>query len=197
MQLPDEIGIMVLPETVLFPHSVQPLHIFEPRYRQMLLEALMGSRMFAVISQGEHNVPVSSGIAGVGYVRTAVQNSDGTSNILLQGYSRVVFEDYTQISPYYKGRPRQLEESHEDKEDNEILARHLVSKILEIKETKQAIKGDVKEFLNKITDFHMLADIIAGTLVRNHLNRQRLLEMTTLSERLPFLVDSLRDEYSI
>ena len=162
----------------------------------MLEEALMGSRMFAVIMAADNEKPVASGVAGLGYVRTGVQNEDGTTNILLQGYGRVVFEHYSQISPYYKGKPEWLELKHEAQKHDVTLAQHLVRRIFELKIPKQSLKDDVKDFLQNIEDYHMLADIIAGSLVQDPLNRQRLLEMTGVSERLLFLVNSLHEEYS-
>ena len=48
MELPVELPIMTLPNATLFPQAMLPVFIFEPRYRQMLAEVLVGSRMFAV-----------------------------------------------------------------------------------------------------------------------------------------------------
>ena len=90
MDLPDEVGIMVLPGVVLFPHSLIPIHIFEPRYRQMLQLALDGHRMFALcraVSPCENPVPVRFG--GVGLIRACVQNDDGTSNLIPVSYTHL------------------------------------------------------------------------------------------------------------
>ena len=46
--LPGEVPVMPLPSAVLFPHALLPLHIFEPRYQQMLEHALQHHRMFCV-----------------------------------------------------------------------------------------------------------------------------------------------------
>ena len=48
MDLPQEIPVMILPNIILFPQAMLPLHIFEPRYRQMLRDALDSHRMFSV-----------------------------------------------------------------------------------------------------------------------------------------------------
>src|SRR6267154_1999339 len=48
MKLPSEIPVMTLPEATLFPQALLPLYIFEPRYRQMLADALHSNRMFSV-----------------------------------------------------------------------------------------------------------------------------------------------------
>ena len=46
--LPDQVPVMPLPGALLFPHALLPLHIFEPRYQEMLEHALSEHRMFCV-----------------------------------------------------------------------------------------------------------------------------------------------------
>ncbi|HTO02917.1 MAG TPA: LON peptidase substrate-binding domain-containing protein, partial [Opitutus sp.] len=46
--LPEELPVMTLPNVTFFPQAVMPLHIFEPRYRQMLRDVLAADRLFAV-----------------------------------------------------------------------------------------------------------------------------------------------------
>ena len=48
IEIPTEVPVMALSNAVLFPHSLLPLHIFEPRYRDMLAHSLDGDRMFSV-----------------------------------------------------------------------------------------------------------------------------------------------------
>ncbi len=51
MKLPREVPVMTLPNATLFPQALLPLYIFEPRYRQMLADALNTHRMFSVAMQ--------------------------------------------------------------------------------------------------------------------------------------------------
>ena len=48
IEIPKNIPIMTLPEAVLFPQVIMPLHIFEERYRKMLLDVLDGPRVFGI-----------------------------------------------------------------------------------------------------------------------------------------------------
>src|SRR5947209_8632971 len=80
--------------TVLFPHALLPLYIFEPRYREMLQRALDEHRMFSVTlvkpSCPEWQEPEDFfHLAAVGLIRACVERSDGTSNLILQGLERV------------------------------------------------------------------------------------------------------------
>src|SRR5437763_5081870 len=83
-----------LPNLVLFPHVVQPLHVFEPRYRQMTADALAGDRLIALAllkSGWEDDYDAQPPIHGVGCLgRVAAEQllPDGRYNLLLRGLSR-------------------------------------------------------------------------------------------------------------
>src|SRR6266498_3423213 len=93
--LPDEVPVMTLPNTAFFPQALMPLHIFEPRYRQMLRDVLASNRIFAVAGMNLERLSEpgsfepSYRVAGVGIVRACQKNDNGTSNLLLQGLCRV------------------------------------------------------------------------------------------------------------
>jgi Lon protease-like protein len=99
--LPPTIPIFPLPNVVLFPNVFLPLHIFEPRYRKMVDEALSGDRIIGMVllrpgweSDYEGRPPVYPiGCAGV--ITHAERLPDGRFNIVLRGMEkfRVVGED--------------------------------------------------------------------------------------------------------
>jgi ATP-dependent Lon protease len=101
MKLPREVAVMTLPNATLFPQALLPLHIFEPRYRRMLAAALAGDRMFAVAMQkpgSTREKPMA--IAGLGLIRAAVQHTDGSSHLILQGLTRVELDAAVRYRPY-------------------------------------------------------------------------------------------------
>src|SRR5436305_5256565 len=94
--LPDEVPVMTLANTTFFPQALMPLHIFEPRYRHMLRDALASNRLFAVAGLDFHQLDVPGAafepphrVASVGIIRACQKNDNGTSNLLLQGLCRV------------------------------------------------------------------------------------------------------------
>ena len=92
--LPETIPIFPLPNVVLFPHVFLPLHIFEPRYREMVTDALEGDRIIGMVllrpgyeSDYEGRPPIYPvGCAGV--ISQAQQLSDGRYNIVLRGLEK-------------------------------------------------------------------------------------------------------------
>src|SRR6195256_360742 len=110
MRLPREIAVMTLPNATLFPQALLPLYIFEPRYRQMLADALHSHRMFSVAMQKPGNTRESpSPVAGLGLIRVSVGHRDGTSHLILQGLARVELEEAVRYKPYRIQRIRALE----------------------------------------------------------------------------------------
>ena len=196
MDLPDNIGIMVLPHVVLLPHSIVPLHIFELRYRQMLQTALDGHRMFALcLDVGPGQVPLPARCGGVGLIRACVQHKDGTSNLILQGTHRVYFEDFSAARPFYTGKPTALPLRHPV--DN-LHARQLAAQVLrtvrELPCCKARLPAELSDFLTGLKDYHTLVDIVAGSFIRCTRQKQQILESEDMELRLTLLTEALRKE---
>src|SRR5215468_9744253 len=109
MKLPPEVPVMTLPNATLFPQALLPLYIFEPRYRQMLADALHTNRMFSVAMQKPGSTRESPApVAGLGLIRVSVGHRDGTSHLILQGLARVELEQTVRYKPYRVQRIRPL-----------------------------------------------------------------------------------------
>ncbi|NJK92653.1 MAG: LON peptidase substrate-binding domain-containing protein [Blastochloris sp.] len=196
MTLPEEMGIMVLPEVVFFPHNLMPLHIFEPRYRLMLNRALDGDRMFALAQPDRKTGRRPCEVSGVGLIRACVQNSDGSSNLILQGLCRARFHEIGTSSNYYVGKPEEIvDEESPDTVENEALATKILEQVHHIQDCREALPQELRDFLSEIKDFHMLVDIVAGSFIKHPERKQELLETPNLSRRLRILAICLCQEY--
>src|SRR5216117_2606878 len=101
MELPREVPVMTLPNAILFPQAMLPLYIFEPRYRKMLSDALNSHRMFSVAMQKPGRArETPCVVAGLGLIRASVARKDGTSNLVLQGITRVELAQTLRYKPY-------------------------------------------------------------------------------------------------
>src|SRR5437899_12581731 len=101
MKLPSEVAVMTLPEATLFPQALLPLYIFEPRYRQMLADALHSDRMFSVAMQKPGSTrEAPSPIAGLGLIRVSAGHRAGTSHLSLRGIARVGLETAVRGKPF-------------------------------------------------------------------------------------------------
>ncbi len=115
-----ELPIFPLP-LVLFPGVPQPLHIFEPRYRQLLADCLAGDRRFGIAyvtatEQAEAAaVPNPGDVGCVAYIQSARELPDGRSDILTEGERRFVLLEWCPSDRLY--RRARVEEFDDDPVD--------------------------------------------------------------------------------
>jgi Lon protease-like protein len=197
--LPSHVPVMPLPGALLFPHALLPLHIFEPRYRQMLEYALNHHRMFAVtLIKPErdqwHSPDDFFQVAGVGLVRACVGRSDGTSDLILQGLERVRFNGYQQESPFPIATIELLECEYISSVETEALSAKVLELYARLKGDGRQLPAKVDQYLEDLGDPEMLADLVASTFVTDAERRQRVLEELSINRRLRLLIQFLRDE---
>src|SRR5205814_75699 len=106
-----------LPNLVLFPSVIQPLHVFEPRYRQMTADALDDDRLLALVllkpgwEEDYHLRPPVHPVACLGAITDEERLADGRYNLLLHGLRRVrIAEELPPARPYRVARVGLLED---------------------------------------------------------------------------------------
>lgn len=194
--LPSILPVMVLPGVTLFPNALLPLHIFEPRYRMMLEEALGSGRMLAMAMPRDEEENEVEGVAGAGIIRACIRNEDGTSNLILQGVGRVRFTGWDQLSPFRIGRIETLESSAGDEEPLAPLVTRLHALCARFKEQGIELPAQFESYLNQITNIGVITDLVASTLVADPAVRQQLLEELNVKKRLEKLLAGLRAQLS-
>jgi Lon protease-like protein len=207
MEIPQEVGVMTLPNATLFPQALLPLYIFEPRYRRMLADALNGSRLFAVAMQKPGRIrETPSAVAGLGLVRVCVDNPDGTSHIILQGLTRVELDKTTRYKPYRLQKITPLQAPPNDSVTVDALlakVRDLVNERVQLgfktganqvagkdKESLLSVK-EVINYLEKLDDADQVADLVSCALLPGANERQTILETVEIEPRLKHLIHFL------
>lgn len=206
MELPEQIGVMTLQDVTLFPQSMLPLYIFEPRYRRMLRDALESHRLFCVAKRKPGTLrDVPSEIAGIGVIRAAVGHENGSSHMVLQGLTRVRLGKTVRYKPYRVNQIQVLAtpgESGEELAANIQQLRDVVSERLDLGvsfpnsgSTEEIVKAkDIMSYLNNLEDPGQVADMVACSLLPDGSQRQVILETVELDKRLKYLVAFLLAE---
>jgi Lon protease-like protein len=120
--LPSEIPIFPLPNVVLFPNVFLPLHIFEPRYRQMVADALTGDRIIGMVLlrpgwEGNYEGrPAVYPIGCAGLITHAEPLPDGRYNIVLRGLEKFRILEELAGADYRVARVQTLMEEINDAE---------------------------------------------------------------------------------
>jgi Lon protease-like protein len=200
IQLPPEAPVMVLPEAVLFPGAVMPLHIFEPRYRAMLEWALEHDRMFcvAMMKPGIREAVTEDQFfhtVGAGLVSASVTRNDGTSNLMLQGIARVRITGFSRREPFRIARIDPLPSVGGDTREAVELARNLRERCATIQVNASPLPASFLKILAKLEEPGALADAVAQALVADAMERQELLEEDDALLRLHALSRIIQERF--
>jgi uncharacterized protein len=192
--LPSEIPIFPLPNVVLFPSALLPLHIFEPRYRAMVADALDGERLIGMVmlrpgwEPHYEQTPSVYPVGCAGFITHADQLDDGRYNIMLRGLEkfRILSERPGRegVQRYRVARIEAIKELSTGVTPATRDARHRLEKLL----AKTLHKSD-HDFIPKDVPDADLVHAIAQHL--EPLEKQALLECNGLLERCEALVELL------
>ncbi len=199
VKVPAEIPVMALPNAILFPQALLPLYIFEDRYRQMLDDCLASDRMFSVVLTQRESGKQSGelkpyDVAGLGIIRVAVAKEDGTSNIILQGVSRVRICDFVAKKPYPIAQIEPLRTLHADAVEPDPLSAKVEELLSARAKLDMALPDHVAKYLTTMRDADNLADLVSFTLLSDFYEKQEILETLDLRLRLQKLIRLLDKE---
>lgn len=197
IHLPEQCGVMLLPDCTLFPHGGLPLYVFEPRYRKMLADALEGDCFFAVARLlGEETGPPECHVAPVGtigLVRASREQSDGTSQLLIHGVMRVRFTEWHAEREYPFASIEPVISTFRQVEQSAAALKTLRGAVEDaMKDLPQEARDGVFSLLDRADEPGLMSDIICQQFIHEADIRQSLLEMESVGDRIPVICSYLR-----
>ena len=197
---PGQAPIFALPGTVLLPGSRLPLHIFEPRYREMTKRALGTDRLIAIalLKPGwegnyEGNPPIHA-IATLGQIIMEQELPDGRFNIVLEGLARFRAGELVQEKPYRIARGELMHDKVDPIEEEYVRTRalhlHAVATNLSVEDF--AFGAAANRALASGASPGRLADLLAGGLEVDAEVKQKFLNEVDVGRRLDALVAALK-----
>jgi Lon protease-like protein len=192
LQLP----IFPLP-LVLFPGVPQLLHIFEPRYQQMLADCMEGDRRFGISTVDAHPegdpAPVGGSVGCIAYVRARNSLPDGRSNILTVGEDRFVLLDYVPTDrPYRVARVETFDDDPESTEGLAVPSSRVGELFLRFTTALHALNDSTASTPDMDDDPKMLSFQVAAALEVDPRAKQELLGLRSIRRRLEALERLLR-----
>ncbi|MFA5028581.1 MAG: LON peptidase substrate-binding domain-containing protein [Candidatus Methylomirabilota bacterium] len=195
-----QIPIFPLPDVVLFPHTLLPLHIFEPRYRRMVEDVLAGDRRLAMAIlrsgwEGEYyGRPPVHPVAGVGEVIQHERLPDGRFNILLRGTMRIgIMEELSDNKPYRVVRARPLPDRYPAEGLEAFGGRLERLKVFYLRLLAEVQKGheEIARIFSGVKDPGIIVDRIAAAAIADTDARRQALELLEVDARLQLVQDHL------
>jgi Lon protease-like protein len=195
------VGVRLLPlfplPLVLFPRAPLPLHIFEPRYRELVADCLNGTREFGVICRPETvaESDILPGTAGcIARIDTAEHLPDGRANVLVTGTDRFQLERFVVDSaPYHVGEVTTLADQPEPPHLLAPLADTLRGLFHRVGRSARAIADDASPLPDLPEDAAEMSFAAAQYIDLELDVKQRLLASTSPAHRLRVLNDLLEN----
>jgi Lon protease-like protein len=191
-----------LPNLVLFPYVIQPLHIFEPRYRQMTADALAGDRLLSIILlqpgwEGEYEgQPSLHPIGCLGKIVADQRLDDGRYNLLLRGLRRVrLLHEVPTDRLYRTARVELLQDIGTLEGDAAAALRvQLGEQVPRWVPPDPAVREQFQKLLQSELTPGALCDVFGFALPLDPALKQQLLEELDVAERARRLVEMLREQ---
>ena len=204
--LPDHALMPVLPlrDVVVYPHMVIPLFVGREKSIHALDLAMQGNKRIVLVAQksAEMDDPRTDDIYAIGTLSNVLQLlrlPDGTVKVLVEGSQRVSIHRFTETQACFIAEVSPLESVLDESESQEIqaLVRSLLSTFDQYVKLNKKIPGEVLTSVSGIDDPSRLADTIAAHMALKLDEKQKVLEIQNLRERLEHLLGLVEGEIDI
>lgn len=200
--IPEELPILPLRGVVVYPQTVIPLTVGQPRSIKLVDEVVGGERLVGLVTARDPDLetPGPDDIYKVGTlasIHRLFRAPDGTIRMLVQGIARIEVDEITATEPYLKARVHALPEGVEESLEVEALTRNVVQMFTRLAELVPSIPGELITSALNVDDALQLAYAIA-TYVRIDLEEaQALLELESIEAKLRRLMSILSKELEV
>jgi Lon protease-like protein len=194
------VRLFPLPELVVFPHAMQPLHIFEPRYCDLLTDALASDRLIAMatvvggLPAAVKPQPRLHPTLCIGRIVSHVETDGGTHNILLIGAKRARIRH--ELATNRSFRMADIDLAVDIPPPSQTTAQRLKTEVLNAFSAVIPGNATVQQNLHDLMSSQMglsaITDIIAYTLPLGTPAKLQLLDLNDVGERATLLVELLR-----
>lgn len=193
-----DVRLLPLPNLVMFPHVLQPLQINQPRYCQLLRDAVKDDSLIAtaLLEPGweldYERGPEIASVVCIGRVVSQIEESTGCHNILLMGVRRAqVRRELVTEQPYREAEVRLLGDylPTADAQQRQRLRRDLVARFRSYLPTTEAVQEQFERLLSSQLPLGVLTDIVAFTLNLDLQVKQQLLQQLNVDRRAELLLD--------
>jgi len=187
--IPKQLPILPLRGTVLFPELILPIMVGRKKSVKLIDDAMEGNRIIGVVTQHSSEVedPKPSEIYRVGvaaHLVRVVRELDGTQRVIVQGLERIRIVRYLQSDPYYLAEVEVLPVEEVYDVEVEALVRNLKGLFQKAVELAPYLNNELKNIVINVREPGVLADLIIANLNINTSEKQEVLELLNVKERL-------------
>ncbi|WP_298441216.1 endopeptidase La [uncultured Ferrimonas sp.] len=200
----DHVVIPVLPlrDVVVYPHMVIPLFVGRQKSISCLEAAMEQDKQILLVAQREadQDDPQEDDIYHVGTIASILQLlklPDGTVKVLVEGGQRAKVRQFTDNDPFFVAEAEFLASKQIPEREEEVLVRTAISQFEGYIKLNKKIPPEVLTSLNGIDEAARLADTMAAHMPLKLTEKQAVVEMVDVSERLEYLMATMESEIDI
>lgn len=198
--LPDELPLLPLRNTVLFPGVVLPITVGRDKSIKAVTDAYKADKLIGVVAQKDSQVedPKVVDLSSIGTVARIVKQikmPDGGTTIIIQGKSRFRMLEVTTTDPYFKARvEKMIEQTAPADEDFQAYVSNIKELASEIIQLSPNIPTEAGIILKNIENPVFLIHFVSSNLSVDLVEKQRLLEIDDIRQRADLLMQFLQRE---
>ena len=198
----DVFPVLPLRDIVVFPYMIVPLFVGREKSINALEEVMRQEKQILLAAQknASDDDPATDAIYQIGTLASVLQLlklPDGTVKVLVEGTARARIARYTGKSEYFEAEIERIPETIGNKDEVEALARSAVTQFESYVKLNKKISPEVLGNISQIDDHSKLADTIASHLAIKISDKQDILEITKVSDRLERVYTLMESEISV
>ena len=198
----DLLAVLPLRDIVVFPHMIVPLFVGREKSVRALEAVMKDDKQILLVAQknATQDDPSVDDIYRVGTVSTILQLlklPDGTVKVLVEGGTRARITGFKETESYFEAMVEPMPDAGADRKDMEGLGRSVVSQFEQYIKLNKKIAPEVLVSLNQISEPSKLADTVASHLNLKSPEKQELLEIAKVGERLERVFGHMESEMGV
>ncbi|WJN57816.1 endopeptidase La [Pseudomonas sp. SO81] len=202
MKTTIELPLLPLRDVVVYPHMVIPLFVGREKSIEALEAAMAGDKQILLLAQRNpaDDDPGEDALYRMGTVASVLQLlklPDGTVKVLVEGEQRGSVQKFIEVDGHCRAEVQLLDESEAAERESEVFTRSLLSQFEQYVQLGKKVPAEVLSSLNSIDDPARLVDTMAAHMVLKIEQKQEILEITSLAERVEHVLALLDAEIDL
>jgi len=195
-------AVLPLRDVVVYPHMVIPLFVGRDKSIRALEAAMDEGKQILLVAQksASQDSPEVEDVYSIGTVSSILQLlklPDGTVKVLVEGLDRAVIREFVDTDDYFRARIEMLPAPVYDDREMEVLSRSVITQFDQYVKLNKKIPPEILATLTSIDDYSRLADTIAAHMSLKIEDKQAILEMENVQQRLEHLLGIMESEIDI
>ena len=200
--IPDELPIMPLKNTVIFPYQIIPLLIGREKSIKLVEEAIEKNKLIGLVAQKKGNIeePKYTDLFGYGTAANILKMfkiPDGSRHVIVQGISRIKIVNFTKSEPYFNAQVSKIKEPVDIDVTIEALTLNLKNLVQKATDLSPYLSSELGIFILNTDSPQRLSDLVASFLNISLDEKQSILETINVKERLEKVTYLLNKELQI